>query len=130
MTKIETKYSVRDGGHYSPAVEWNGALYISGQLSIDPETGKAPEGIRAQARQALRNLETVLSAAGACREDVVMCRVYLPDVAWWGALNEEYAAFFGAHKPARVVVPTGPLYGGCLVEIEAVAQVKQKGALS
>ena len=61
------------------------------------------------------------------RYDVLMCRVYLPDVAYWGVLNEEYAAFFGAHKPARVVVPTGPLYGGCLVEIEAVAQRKEKG---
>ncbi len=122
MTKIETKYSVRDGGHYSPAVLWNGTLYISGQLSIDPETGAPPEGLRAQARQALRNLGTVLEAAGARRENVLMCRVYLPDVGYWGVLNEEYAAFFGTHKPARVVVPTGPLYGGCLVEIEAVAE--------
>ena len=127
VTKIETKYSVRDGGHYSPATLWNDTIYISGQLSVDPETGKSPEGLREQARQALRNLNTVLEAAGAGRDDVLMCRVYLPDVAYWGVLNEEYAAFFGAHKPARVVVPTGPLYGGCLVEIEAVAQRKEKG---
>ncbi len=125
MKMIQTKYSVRDGGHYSPAVECNGTLYISGQLSIDPETGKAPEGVRAQAAQALRNLDTALRAGGANREDVVMCRVYLPDVAYWGDLNEEYGKFFGEHKPARVVVPTNRLYGGCLVEIEAVAQLKQ-----
>ena len=125
MKLIQTKYSVRDGGHYSPGVECGGMLYISGQLSIDPETGKAPEGVRAQAAQSLRNLDTVLREAGASREDVVMCRVYLPDVAYWGDLNVEYGKFFGEHKPARVVVPTGPLYGGCLVEIEAVAQLKQ-----
>ena len=123
MQKIETQYSVRDGGHYSPATLWNDTLFISGQLSVDPETGVPPEGLRAQARQALQNLDTVLTAAGARRSDVLFCRVYLPDVAYWGTLNEEYAAFFGSHKPARVVVPTGPLYGGCLVEIEAVAQV-------
>ena len=125
MKLIETKYSVRDGGHYSPAVECNGTLYISGQLSIDPETGLPPEGVRAQAAQALRNLDTALQAGGANREDVVMCRVYLPDVAYWGDLNEEYGKFFGGHKPARVVVPTNRLYGGCLVDIEAVAQLRR-----
>ena len=88
-------------------------------------SAKAPEGVRAQAAQALRNLDTALRAGGANREDVVMCRVYLPDVAYWGDLNEEYGKFFGEHKPARVVVPTNRLYGGCLVEIEAVAQLKQ-----
>lgn len=124
MEKIQTKYSVRDGGHYSPAVRYNGTLYISGQLSIDPETGKAPEGIRAQAAQALKNLETVLTAAGATKEDVIQCRVYLPDVAYWGDLNIEYSKFFGEHKPARVVVPSNNLYAGCLVEIEAVAACK------
>ena len=54
-------------------------------------------------------------------EDVLQCRVYLPDVAYWGEFNQVYSEFFGAHKPARVVVPTNHLYGGCLVEIEAVA---------
>ena len=125
MEKIETQYSVRDGGHYSPGMVLNGTLYVSGQLSINPETGKAPEGIRAQAAQALQNLDTVLSAAGAKRTDVVMCRVYVPDVAYWPDLNEEYARFFGNHKPARIVVPTNNLYCGCLVEVEAVAQLKQ-----
>ena len=48
-------------------------------------------------------------------------QVYLPDVAYWGEFNQVYSEFFGAHKPARVVVPTNHLYGGCLVEIEAVA---------
>lgn len=122
MEFITTEQSVRDGGHYSPGVIHGHTLYISGQLSIDPQTGRPAEGgIRAESRQALRNLLSVLSAAGLTPRDVIMCRVYLPDVAYWGAFNEEYAAFFGAHKPARVVVPTNSLYGGCLVEVEAVA---------
>ena len=127
IEEIQTKYSVRDGGHYTPGIAYNGMLYISGQLSIDPETGKIPEGgIKPQARQALANLDMVLRAAGIGREQVLQCRVYLPDVAYWPELNEEYAFFFGDHKPARVVVPTNNLYGGCLVEVEAVVQLKRE----
>ena len=124
IKKVETLYSVRDGGHYTPGIIHNGTLYISGQLSIDPETGKVPEGgIRAEARQALKNLDTVLKAAGASKEQVIQCRVYLPDVKYWGDLNIEYAAYFGEHKPARIVVPANNLYDGCLCEIEAVVAV-------
>ena len=125
IKKVETKYSVKDGGHYTPGIVYNQTLYISGQLSIDPETGKVPKGgIKAEARQALKNLDTVLKAAGAAKTDVLHCRVYLPDVKYWGDLNEAYSEFFGQHKPARVVVPSNNLYDGCLVEIEAVAAVK------
>lgn len=125
IKKVETKYSVRDGGHYSPGMIYNGTLYISGQLSIDPETGKVPEGgVKAEAAQALKNLDMVLQAAGVSKERVLQCRVYLPDVAYWGELNEVYSQYFGAHKPARVVVPSNHLYQGCLVEIEAVAALE------
>ncbi|MCD7907628.1 MAG: RidA family protein [Clostridium sp.] len=123
---VETKFSVRDGGHYVPAVKYNEVLYISGQLSIDPETGRVPEGgVQAEARQALANLDLVLREAGATREDVLHCRVYIPDVAYWPDLNQVYGEFFGAHRPARVVVPTNKLYNGCLVEVEAVAACRK-----
>lgn len=125
IKRVETEYSVRDGGHYTPGMIYNNTLYISGQLSIDPETGKVPEGgVPAEARQALKNLDTVLKEANVSRDKVLQCRVYLPDVKYWGDLNEAYAEFFGEHKPARVVVPSNNLYGGCLVEIEAVAAVE------
>lgn len=128
MKKIETIYSARDGGHYSPAVEYQNTIYVSGQLSMDPETGKIPEGgISAEAYQALENLNTVLKAAGVTKEHVIQCRVYLPDVKYWGEFNKVYSEFFGNHKPARVVVPSNNLYGGCLVEIEAVAAAKLNG---
>ena len=128
MRPIETVYSTRDGGHYVPAMEHNGVLYISGQLSINPETGKIPEGgIKAEAKQALENLHYVLKTAGLEKEDVIMCRVYVPDVKYWPELNQVYAEFFGGHKPARVVVPSNNLYAGCLVEIEAVAAAKKEG---
>lgn len=122
MKTIETKYSTRDGGHYVPAMEYNGVVYISGQLSINPETGKIPlGGVKPEAEQALENLNTVLKAAGVSKESVISCRVYLPDVAYWADFNEVYMEFFGDHKPARVVVPTNNLYAGCKVEIEAIA---------
>ncbi|MCZ2258598.1 RidA family protein [Sporosarcina sp. G11-34] len=127
MKPIVTKYSTRDGGHYVPAMEHNGVLYVSGQLSINPKTGKVPEGgIKAEAGQALTNLEYVLQAAGVEKSDVIMCRVYMPDVKYWPDLNEVYSEFFGNHKPARVVIPSNNLYAGCLVEIEATAAVKEK----
>ena len=111
IKKVETKYSVRDGGHYTPGMIYNGVLYISGQLSIDPETGKVPEGgIKQEARQALKNLDYVIQAAGASKDRAIH----------WGDLNEEYASYFGEHKPSRIVVPTNNLYNGCLCEIEAV----------
>lgn len=122
MKAIETEFSTRDGGHYVPGMEHNGVLYISGQLSIAPDTGKIPDGgVGQETEQALTNMELVLSEAGLRRSDVVMCRLYTPTVENWPAINEVYSAFFGEHKPARVVVPSNNLYGGCQVEIEVVA---------
>ena len=62
--------------------------------------------------------------AGCTKEDVVLCRLYIPDVAAWDAVNAVYAAFFGAHKPARVIVPTRELHHGARIEIEAIAEVR------
>ena len=124
--KIETEYSVRDGGHYTPGIAYNGVLYISGQLSINHETGRVPEGgIKEETKQALNNLDMVLKAANLSREAVLQCRVYIPKVAYWPEVNEIYSEFFGEHKPARIVVPSNNLYGGCLVEIEAIAAYKE-----
>lgn len=110
-------------GHYSPGVLVGNTLYISGQLPMDPDTDQlVTGGIEAQTHAALGNVERVLQAAGLSKENVALCRVYIPDVGLWDAVNEVYAAFFGEHKPARVVVPTGALHHGALVEIEAIAE--------
>ena len=110
-------------GHYSPGVLGGNTLYISGQLPMDPDTDQlVTGGIEAQTHAALGNVERVLQAAGLSKENVALCRVYIPDVGLWDAVNEVYAAFFGEHKPARVVVPTGALHHGALVEIEAIAE--------
>jgi 2-iminobutanoate/2-iminopropanoate deaminase len=99
-------------------------LYISGQLSIDPETGQVePGGIENHTHLAFANVERVLKAAGVNRNSVVQCRVYITDIAHWEAVNRVFAEFFSPHKPARAVVPVPALHHGCLVEIEAVAEV-------
>lgn len=125
MRKIETEFSTRDGGHYVPGMVHNGLLFVSGQLSIDPATGEKAGTVVDEARQALKNLDLVLKEAGCTKEDVIQCRVYIPDVAYWPDLNKAYSEYFGDHKPARVVVPSNNLYDGCLVEIEAVAKVEE-----
>jgi 2-iminobutanoate/2-iminopropanoate deaminase len=127
MEKITPQYDVENKGHYTPGIISNGILYISGQLSIDPDTRKVPEGgIEAQARLALANVERVLKATGLSRTDVVQCRVYVSDIAQWDSVNVVYTEFFGEHKPARIVVPVGKLHFGCLIEIEAIAEVNKQ----
>lgn len=113
-------------GHYSPGVISKGMLYVSGQLSIDPVTRTLPQGgIREHAWQALNNVDAVLKLAGVERKDVVQCRVYISNMEHWNEVNAVYEEFFGPHKPARVVVPTNELHFGCLVEIEAVAEMPE-----
>ena len=127
MEFITTETSRKRNAPYSPAVAYNGILYISGQLPLVPETGKVAEGgVREHAKQALSNMDEVLREAKVPRENVLQCRVYTSDIAYWDEINVEYTAFFGDHRPARVVVPTGPLHYGSLVEIEAVAAIPEK----
>ena len=113
-------------GHYSAGVISKGMLYVSGQLSIDPDTRQVCQGdIKAHTRLALDNVDRVLKEAGVRRDQVVFCRVYTPSVEYWGPINEVYAEFFGSHKPGRVVVSTTDLHFGCLVEIEAIAELDE-----
>jgi len=114
-------------GHYTPGVISNGMLYISGQLSVDTDTGKVVEGdITVHAKMALYNLERVLTEAGLTKENVVQTRIYIPNVEHWGIVNQVYAEFFGSHKPARAIVPCRELHYGALVEIEAIAELEAK----
>lgn len=127
MEKITPQYASDNKGHYTPGIISRGMLYIAGQLSIDPDTRKVPEGgIKAHTKVALANVERVLHAAGCSRNNIVQCRIYVSDIEEWDSVNEVYAEFFGGHKPARIVVPVGKLHFGCLVEIEAIAEVDEE----
>ena len=111
-------------GHYSPIVEHNGLLFISGQLPMDPITKEVPEGVEAQTIRALDNMENLLHAAGSDRRHVLQVRVYVSDIDLWDTVNRAYAGWFGDHKPARAIVPCGALHFGCLLEIEATAAAR------
>ena len=115
-------------GHYSPAIVHNGLVYVAGQLPIDPVTGNKENGdIVAQTQLVLDNLKRILEAAGSGIDHVLQVTVYTSDLSLWSEINRIYAEFFGAHKPARAVVPTAPLHYGFLIEIAAVAAVKNLG---
>ena len=125
MRKVEPT-GVKAMGHYMPGIISGNNLFVSGQLPIDPQTGKVMEGgAYFQTEQALRNMEKVLMGAGLSRDQVVMMHVYVSDISYWDDVNEAYAKFFGSHKPTRTVVPTGKLHHGALVEVEAVAELRE-----
>jgi len=109
-------------GPYSQAVRAGDFVFTAGQIGLDPATGQmAPGGIEAQTRQALRNLQAVLEAAGASLRHVVKTTVFLQDMNDFAAMNAVYAEFFDAEPPARSAVQAAALPKGALVEIEAVA---------
>ena len=125
MKFVVPQYKGDNKGHYSPGIVSNGLLFISGQLSIDPDTRQVAQGgIEEHTRLALNNLDRVLKEAGVERSSVVQCRVYVSDIDDWDKVNVIYSEFFGEHKPARIVVPVSKLHFGCLIEIEAIAEVK------
>ena len=125
MKFVVPQYKGENKGHYSPGIISNGLLFISGQLSIDPDTRQVAQGgIEEHTILALNNLDRVLKEAGVERSSVVQCRVYVSDIDDWDKVNVIYSEFFGEHKPARIVVPVSKLHFGCLIEIEAIAEVK------
>jgi len=100
-------------------------VFVSGQLAIDPTTGKlVTGGIEEQTRRALANVAAILEAAGTDLAQVLKATVFVTDISLWGEVNRVYAEVLGAHRPARAVVPTRDLNGGALIEIECVAAVK------
>ena len=107
---------------YSPGVAANGFVFVSGQVGVDPATGKMAEGIEAQTAQALKNLVAVLEAAGLGPADVVKTTVFLTDVRDFAAMNGAYARVFGCDCPARSAFQIAKLPGAdARVEIEAIA---------
>lgn len=124
MKAISTKNAPAAIGPYSQGVEVNGFVYASGQLPIDPATGRFPEGIKAQTRQSLLNAQAILKEAGLSLSDVVKTTVLLSDIADFGEMNEVYAEFFSEPYPARSAFAVKSVPKGALVEIECIAAKK------
>jgi 2-iminobutanoate/2-iminopropanoate deaminase len=109
-------------GPYSQAIRAGDFVFLSGQIPLDPETGKiAGDGIVDQTHQVLKNLGAVLTAAGASYSKVVKTTVYLADMSEFNAMNQVYADYFGAPAPARATVQAARLPRDVRVEIDAIA---------
>lgn len=122
MDFIATDKAPKAIGPYSQAVRTGNFLFASGQIPIDPATGKLVEGdFEAMARQVFRNIRAVLEEAGLGFTDVVKTTVFLTTFANFPALNAIYAEHFGEHKPARSTVAVAQLPLDCPIEIEVVA---------
>lgn len=124
-TKVETAAAPKALGPYSQGVKSQSkeTIYVSGQLPLDPATGLMVEGdIKIMTRQAIKNLEGILIAAGSDLEHVVRVEVFLTDLTQFKAMNEEYALFFnGAIPPARQTVQVAALPLGSPIEISCIA---------
>lgn len=109
-------------GPYSQAVSAGGAVYLSGQIGLDPASGQiVAGGVEAEARRVMENLKAVLAAAGLGFDDVVKTTIYLADLADFTQVNEIYGGYFGDPKPARATVQAAALPRGARVEIDAIA---------
>jgi len=125
MEKISTLDAPKPAGHYSQAIVHNNMIYVSGQLPIDPKTGRNKiDSIEQQTEQALKNLSEILKAANSDLSKVVKTTVYISDINLWDQVNTVYSKYFGEHRPARAVVPTRELHFGFQIEIEAIACVE------
>ena len=120
---IATQAAPAAVGPYSQAIKTDGLIFASGQLGLDPATGKLQEGLEAQTRQVLANLTAVLGAAGASMADVVKTTIFLVDITQFATVNAIYSTAFPSPPPARSTVQVAALPLGGLVEIEAIALV-------
>jgi len=113
-------------GPYSQGIKAHGFVFTAGQIALDPASGQIVEGgITPQTLRVLANLTAVLSAAGATWADVVKTTVFLADLADFPVVNELYGKHLGAARPARSTVQVAALPRGALVEIDAIAHVKE-----
>jgi 2-iminobutanoate/2-iminopropanoate deaminase len=106
----------------SQAIQQGDWVFASGQLGMDPRTGRLAEGgIRAETRQVCENLKAVLEAAGSSLAKVVKVTIYMADLGELMAMNEVFSAYFPTEPPARTTFQAAGLVAGARVEIEAIA---------
>jgi len=109
-------------GPYNQAVQFGNMLFISGQIALDPSTGELVKGdVQAEARQVMKNLSAILSAAGMDFSNVLKSSIFLMDMGQFAQVNEVYGSYFGDDAPARETIQVAGLPKGVKVEISMVA---------
>lgn len=126
IEKVKTNEAPGAIGPYSQAVAVNGFVFCSGQIALDPKTGKlVGSDIKKQTRQVIQNLKAVLKAAGCGPERAVKTEVFLTNLKDFAAFNEVYAKEFTANpRPARITCGVAELPKGALIEMSCVAALK------
>lgn len=123
MQRIQTDKAPAAVGPYSQAINDGSYVFCSGQIGLDPETGKLVEGsAEDEFHQAMTNLLNVLEAAGSGLKWVTQVTLYLTDMKQFANINKVYAEFFDDHKPARVTVGVNELPLGAQVEVSCTAR--------
>jgi len=112
-------------GPYTPALRVGNLLFVSGQIPLDPHTGELVVGdIRAQTEQVMRNLSTLLQAAGAGFEDVARMTIFLADLGDFAAVNEVYGRYLSDPPPTRATIEVTRLPRDARIEIDAIAVIE------
>lgn len=122
MKTVSTDKAPAAIGPYSQAQIFNGLVFTSGQIPVDPSTGKIAEGVEAQAEQVFKNIANLLSAAGSDISKVVKTTVFIKDMNDFAAVNAVYGKFFTEPFPARSCVEVARLPKDVLIECEAIAE--------
>lgn len=122
MEFVYTENAPKPVGPYSQAVKIGNMVYVSGQLGIDPSTGRIiSDDVELQMRRAFMNVASILEAAGSSLSRVVKVTVYLKDPSYFKILNKVYVEFFGDHRPARTTIIASPPVDGAVVEVDVIA---------
>jgi 2-iminobutanoate/2-iminopropanoate deaminase len=126
--QIRTDRAPTPGGFYSQAVQAGNLVFISGQLPFDCQRHIVGHTPGQQARQALKNVQAILEAAGGQLADLVSVTIYVSDMDYWSEVNAVYGDFMSSVeiKPARAVVPVNKLNLGAMIEIQAIACLEPK----
>lgn len=123
MKQVSTNKAPAAIGPYSQAVISGGTLFCSGQIPLDPETGVIPEGVEAQAEQALTNVKNLIESAGGKIDNVIKTTVFIKNMDDFGKINEIYAKYFTEPFPARSCVEVARLPKDVLLEVEAIVEL-------
>ena len=127
---ISTKDAPQAIGPYSQAVRFDNLVFVSGQIPIEPESGKILKGnIREQTRQILENLNSILAAAGSSLDNVLRTTVFLTNLENYSVVNEAYAQYFNDLPPARSTVQVAKLPMDAQIEIDAIACINTEDNL-